>query len=128
MKLELKYLAGYLPYGLKVAYRDIISHEDDTEFTMSLDDMEMVLEETEYFPILRPLSDLLDEDSDIRINFDNELNEFDSTYLRQAIVNKSFFSKDIHFTFELIEVLYKMHFDIHNLIERRLAININDLK
>jgi hypothetical protein len=61
MKLELKHIVGYLPYGLKFKYCDVMSHENDYigECNYRSGEFQCVLNYSEYFPILRPLSDLV---------------------------------------------------------------------
>ena len=61
MKLELKHLAPYLPYGLKIAHRDAYCHTRDYEYILSPEKVEYVIDYSERFPILRPLSDLYKE-------------------------------------------------------------------
>jgi hypothetical protein len=78
--------------------------------------------------ILHPLSDLKNKDLDYWIEFSQAIDEMSTDYLIDALVNGTFYSRDIHFSFKLLQVLYSMHFDIHNLIERGLAIDINTLK
>jgi hypothetical protein len=145
MKLELKHLAPYLPYGLKgYAYSEDGYYETieegelvriDTGITRSgdtqekwlvVDDMEVPIHEFE--PILRPLSDLQNKDLDLWIDFGIEIDETNTHYLIEALVKGTFYAKDIHFAFRVREALFKMHFDVFGLIEKGLAIDINTLK
>lgn len=122
MKLELKHLAGYLPYGLK--YKD---------FPKGFDGIRKLDIQTFYWclengkPILRPLSGLTKENilemieySDFESIYFNGnpsdlifINTEDKTYLSDIIRNMDF--------------LFKNHFDVFNLIENNLAIDINTL-
>jgi hypothetical protein len=78
-------------------------------------------------PILRPLSDLQNQELDYYTQFELKTNEFDAEYLIEALVNKTFYAKDIHFSFKIYQVLFEMHFDVFSLIEKGLAININQI-
>ena len=44
------------------------------------------------------------------------------------LVNKSFYSKDIHLAFKIYEVLFEMHFDVFGLINKGLAISYSDVQ
>jgi len=126
MKLELKHLAPYLPYGVEYfnTHEDFIEQKGIINPHSCFD----ILRYEYIKPILRPLSDLLNEELDFYIDFNTILNEIDSRYLREAIVNKKFYSKDIHYSFEVWNCLLSMHFDIFGLIEQGLAIDINTLE
>ena len=119
MKLELKHLAGYLPYGLKVKFinGDIEEIEGFRNFKKS-----NVFYKAKYGnpcstdlpfkPILRPLSDLTQHAFSVwgisKKRFYKELKNGDLPYI-------------------ILNELYEWHFDVHNLIPNGLAININDL-
>ena len=111
MKLELKHLAPYLPYKLKVAdsimmkpkvmntgqgsssnwvgIKTVINYRDNNRFF--------------YKPILRPLYEL---------DIDNETNT--PSYIQGC-------------TYSYVNYLLSEHYDIFGLIERGLAIDINTL-
>lgn len=60
-KLELKYLAGYLPYDVKIAR---FTHEDiykRIEYSLRGNNIDEVVQYNNLKPILRPLSDLTKE-------------------------------------------------------------------
>jgi hypothetical protein len=121
MKLELKHLAPYLPYGLKV-----IDSDGNIDIVTCID-----IEEIDGYkikPILRPLSDLQNRDLDLWIDFGVEIDEMNTHYLIDALVGGTFYAKDIHFAFRVREALFKMHFDVFGLIPKGLAIDINTLK
>lgn len=136
-KLELKHLAGYLPYGLKA--KDINTKEVRIvtlfHFTYDMNTVgyNHLLHEglllSKHLPILRPLSDLTKE---IELNGEKfvPINELKSqcSYavgceLDKFIVYKNY--GDMHYW--IIKKLYEWHFDIHGLIEKGLAIEINTL-
>ncbi len=137
-KLELKHLAPYLPYGLKVY---IITSNDVLEI-LSLNKVlfrnQIFIETINgaygslYFkPILRPLSDLTK-----RFNGDSCF----ITYMWYSIIStdSDCFDKDDffekcelgmvdHLPYMVIPFLLENHFDVFGLIEKGLAIDINTL-
>ena len=121
MKLELKHLAPYLPYKLRIKtkygwdtmatlneYEVNGDHEDSYSYEDHPDEV------LEFKPILRPLSDLTDI----------EVEKLEYGYINSIIEKLK--SKEI----ELIvyEYLVKNHFDVFGLIEKGLAIDINTIK
>lgn len=140
MKLELKHLAGYLPYGLKgisieenlgleiVKGFSIYGKDDTVSLITNIDDIDMVL----FKPILHPLSDLTKEievngekfvpieklrTQGYNLNFDDDFTFED--FINFDILNNSF---------GFVQLLLKWHFDIYGLIEKGLAIDINTIK
>jgi len=132
MKLELKHLAGYLPYGLKTLtgwnnIEEIIGFKDETYFIKG-GNVYAYGDIQECKPILRPLSDLTKE---IEVNGQKfipiEFNAF--KHSKDDIIE--FQNRFIHYKgmkFGIIERLLEWHFDIHGLIENGLAIDINTLQ
>jgi hypothetical protein len=144
MKLELKRLAGYLPYGLKaeIEHNDIRTIEEITgidfrcafpnnyfifgniEGWSRIGDKKVLLSSSK--PILRPLSDLAKEIEDgltyydvLRIDFDkNGVNGFDFYYLQET---------PLEYPFYIVQKLIEWHFDVFGLIDKGLAIDINTL-
>jgi len=146
MKLELKHLAGYLPYGLEVAImgelKEPDSHEPiifelvglDTNYVEYHEIGRSVTEQAVFsdcFPILRPLSDLTKE---IEVNGEKfvpivEL-AFTSNLSMYQFIDGLFYSNNYgkylkikEMPYVVIEKLYEWHFDIHGLIEKSLAID-----
>jgi hypothetical protein len=150
MKLELKHLAGYLPYGLKIQG---VTHVEIAELSCcTKTGVNITTRSFQYGmwsdifdikPILRPLSDLTKE---IEIN--------GKKFVPNYILNNSFRagSKDLmpyKYTgynvelnietenysqtidlfdgFLIVQKLLEWHFDIYGLIEPGLAIDINTL-
>lgn len=117
-ELELRHLVGYLPYELNVKIRQerqISRHEwkwFETENILNPGFLTWNLENIT--PILHPLSDLTKEfiDSDII------LSDFCPEFL---IGNIS------EWNYGFVNRLYELHFDVHQLIENGLAIDINTL-
>ena len=144
-KLELKHLAPYLPYGLRVDvhYGFIMNmtwkRNIPTNDTENIS-VEGVLEDLHVKPILRPLSNLTKEiehngQKFVPIDFIN--GEFASTIPRKIEWNQSVKNQNLHFVlsewispedlYGLFELLFKWHFDIFGLIEKGLAVDINTL-
>lgn len=125
MELELKHLAPYLPYGLKVGKHfknEFYSEVMDTSIMSSL------FNDSRKKPILRPLSDLM---------IDNIFEDKAICFIDKSDNGGDFTIDDIYFKYKessfsdwrnAYEMLLKHHFDIHNLIDKGLAIDINTLK
>jgi hypothetical protein len=116
MKLELKDLAPYLPYG--VQYKD---NKNIVKILKSLDAVILMAdfghgdaqEFKELKPILRPLSDLQNEE------YENKI------FNREYIIDKE---ADSELGYYEWCYLFKNHFDVFGIIEKGLAIDINTLK
>lgn len=136
MKLELKYLAPYLPYGLGIVNSTLNQQHIKAFFKLKgikedkifLSRLSLPQDLKKYKPILRPLSDLDNNKLDYWIEFANKIDEMNVDYLIEALINKTFYAKDIHFSFRVYEVLFEMHFDVFGLIPQGLAIDINTLE
>ena len=140
MKLELKHLAGYLPYGLKTKgltaiYPDPIItgilggygsrvywNYHGATGAWKLEDIK---------PILRPLSDLIKE-IEVKgvklIPADNINREFFWDYVRnnmRALVKDESYILVGYLPALAVDKLLEWHFDIYGLIENGLAIDIN---
>jgi len=133
-KLELKHLAPYLPYSLKV----IMEGKKTNIAWMSTKNIAVIrpsgigdykkiswkYAHLNIKPILRPLLDLT-IDIEINGNYYLGLDEFSDR--EWALYNES--GKDIIqiLQYDCIIELIKRHFDVFGLIEKGLAININEL-
>ena len=150
MKLEIKHLSAYLPYGLKVKWgadtANLVGLVRDAvilngEFWMSSQKTSI----DNIKPILRPLSDLTKE---IEVNGEKFVpsKEFEKLYLNDCkwgnnsigfgIIGKSGFMTNLCFMnneiigecpLAIYELLIKWHFDIFGLLDANLAIDINSL-
>lgn len=134
MKLELKHLAPYLPYGLKGLKRF-----KDTDLINELDvgRLNGWLEPYSYKPILRPLSDLIKEvNSFLSVPYLDLMNDLHSDLKVYLEDNGELFIIDkcnlnmfhISYTRVFDDFLLEHHFDVFGLIEKGLAIDINTLK
>ena len=126
MKLELKHIAPYLPYGLKMYYEFL--HEGKPREWTLMDGTITLAIKNQNKPILRPLSDLtkqnvldITEYSDIEdVVFGGNpsslyfINSEDKTYLDDYLNS--------------LEYLFKHHFDVFGLIPEGLAIDINTIE
>ena len=138
MKLELKYLAPYLPYGLKIFVNEWKCEREISQLkqhSIVTKDFGNHLDFKHFKPILRPLSDLTKEiecngvklipmDSiiplieDHQTELNNPLNSEDpfKAMLDNLLSSNKMFLK-----------LLEFHFDVFGLIEKGLAIDKNTL-
>lgn len=146
MKLEKHHVAAYWPYGLQgYAMGEVVEgteYDDnptpklftvhapfsDNQLSVICDGVKDIIALSDFFPHLRPLSDLQNKDLDLWIEFGTKIDELNTEYLIEALVNGTFYSKDIHFAFKVYEVLHEMKFDRYGLIPEKLAYDINTLK
>jgi hypothetical protein len=143
MKLELKHLAPYLPYGLKGIYSEYIDKEKtdlgsfEKEELIGLNFKEekifltfgYVTERDDFVPILRPLSDLTKE---IEVNGEKFVpvkhKDIKTTSTLKHVAKYNFDYKELNFArWDVIQKLFEWHFDVFGLIEKGLAIDINTL-
>lgn len=130
MKLELKHIAPYLPYGLKFKTADgwctlLTINYDDSIINESYEES---YELNEIKPILRPLSDLMKE---IEVNGKTTLyidhisnSNADEKQTIKLIENNN--SLEVLEYWKILK-LYEWHFDLHNLIEQGLAVDVNSI-
>ena len=167
MKLELKHLTPYLPYGLRIrtykaekVFRELkmnilgvfdlelncswlsILEKKDNLCSKEIVDFPKIVTFSEYEenrlikPILRPLSDLtkeiiIDGESFIPIGKLGTRYSSIKCMLYENTVQLDVYdisSINLLHYLTTFEKLYEMHFDIHNLIEKGLAIDINTIK
>lgn len=136
MKLELKHLAPYLPYGLRInVYKKpdselYIENQPILDFKLSLmpKDVHLVCSKSRVFylesikPILRPLFDLTKE-----IEYDGNKApaiEFISTSNKDQEKTQNLLDSMLYvrLPYWKIKRLLEMHFDVFGLIEEGLAI------
>lgn len=129
-KLELKHLCHYLPYGLKAEDDEgnigklcTLSESGyvEIEYDLNIGQYEFYI--TCIKPILRPLSDFNLSDAYKEINETYTL-EYCNDLLNDAMVD-GFEAKWL--PYEAMEVMFKHHFDVFNLIPSGLAIDINTI-
>ena len=143
MKLELRHLSPYLPYKL-----DFITQSGKVFKSETKDCFEIrilkgnspngnkqyhsltlgKINRGEFKPILRPLSDL-NKDKPFIFELRNQENNDTLLWAVDQNTDESFISHyNNELTFSVLDYLYKNHFDIFNLIENNLAIDINTIK
>ena len=145
MKLELKHLACYLPYGLK-AYTLFQDGKNTIPLTKDVDCynvMSFVQNDTNYKIVLHPISDisqLFNQFVDV-MKFGKEykshlfFEEKPLTKLTDLFIIKSKLAVELSINkaqpltapYLAIEVLLKNHFDVFGLIDAGLAIDINQI-
>ena len=119
MKLELKHLAPYLPYGLmcqltdqsKIKVAKLCGAYTDNSYAF-FDTVESEHGYSKIKPILRPLADLDNDEYENRI------------FNRDYIIDKE---TDSELGYYEWCYLFENHFDVFGLIEKGLAIDINTL-
>ena len=151
MKLELKHLAPYLPYGLKTLngwnnIEEIIGLKDETYFIKG-GNVYAYGDIQDCNPILRPLSDLSKLGDELILINEHTINslieeKFNEEYgmfshykgildlTKDGDSNQRYDSnKTINFEiFEFVRSeLLRGHFDIFGLIEKGLAIDVNEI-
>jgi len=128
MKLELKHLAPYLPYGLKVqtSLNEVYILEGLNRENAYLVGLTYAADIFSIKPILRPMSDYEKIENDFDLSTD-----FDSTYVASnedlACINTG----NATYLSDMLQVtafLFANHFDVFGLIPAGLAIDINTLK
>jgi len=119
-KLELHHLAGYLPYGLGLVARNVLSETPRRIYSNlnAMNIMSLVEGDSLYKPILRPLSDLTRKEL--------ELEGFDSHIDYLTYENKGS-EWTLKAPFNMVQYLLSQHLDIHGLIPQKLAIDKNTL-
>jgi len=131
MKLELKHLAPYLPYGLKYRlYGNFPIQkgvdnwiEDIIEINPFNFTLEKVLTYETCKPILHPLSDI--HKNEFNFIYDKETDYYSINDWILLNAESRLTSK---FSYEFWALLFENHFDVFGLIEQGLAVDINTLK
>jgi hypothetical protein len=127
MKLELKHLAGYLPYRLKVS-NNLFPYDINTVSGLK-NETYFIENESKYAygdiytckPILRPLSDLKKE---IEVNGEKFVPK---DWIGYNYIGENLDTNIATWSHRTIQKLLEWHFDIYGLIEQNLAIDINTL-
>ena len=135
MKLELKHLAPYLPYGLKYQLKGNFPIEKWKENIieeiqeLTVDYVHKVLTWDTCKPILHPLSDFNEEYKIQIIEEDFYGDDGHMDHLVEVIEGKVYApSIGLIITYEQMQKLFEWHFDVFNLIPEGLAIDINTIE
>ncbi|AMR34158.1 hypothetical protein A0256_23255 [Mucilaginibacter sp. PAMC 26640] len=127
MKLELKHLSPYLPYGLKVIPNEFLKHQTcvlgiqldplNIEIVRYGEIRESKVALKNIKPVLKPLSDLYNTDG------------FSLSKMISHGYHNSFWSKEKfsvkHVYYHDLLILLEHHFDVFGLIDSGLAIDVN---
>ena len=138
-KMELKYLCGYLPYELK--FKDFgcddgiddigtLAGIDLLSNTVSDTDGNFDIKITDIKPLLLPLSALTEPEYQSVFDEFSEV-ESDDLFERLQFAGKGLipYSKVCDkLSFEIINILFKNHFDIHGLIPAGFALDKRNFK
>jgi hypothetical protein len=140
-KLELKHLAPYLPYGLKVKLIEFnrnykVGSMYDLSIQLLHDRFKSGSNSEIFKPILRPISDLFNEDfekDELGFSFLERLinkRKCDAEYdfIEALEDDKSSADEKMQFApYSIIVKLLEKHFDVFGLIPTGLAIDINTI-
>ena len=142
--MKLSEIVGYLPYGLKGQIQENIHRgwlSSGTIITLGIDSLDMLIEDKSIKPILHPLTDLtkpitVDGKEFVPIDELQVVDSFATTYCEitktiKMFPDGTFDNVEWVFLFEfneVVELLYQWHFDIHGLIEKGKAIDINEVE
>lgn len=147
MKLELKHIAPYIPYGVEGLFTlssvaNIPKHKDEERIKLLTED------NIAFFRrfcklILRPLSDIHKEivhngkkvypwrevnkllNGEYNADYNNiEVNEYGGLRINFGDQSSGY---DLRESYEVVQLLLEWHFDINGLTEKGLAIDINEL-
>lgn len=147
MELELKHLAHYLPFGFKVlrAYNKEIMLLNGISAPYTIEAVELynyencallafgggkIDEYDDFKPILRPLSDLtkeIEHNGEKFVPYIKLYNDYPRLTKSEIGFLNDLIDKTLEIEYRIVQKLLEWHFDIHNLIENGLAININTL-
>ena len=125
MKLELRHLAPYLPYSVKIEHPTIMNGKRKISELYSIKEFHIEIQHRMYVEIsqckliLKPISDLSLLVVEEFEKYDGKRNGVDE--IIENIELKSL-------PYECIEFMFKNHYDFFRLIEKGLAIDINTLE
>ncbi len=139
MELELKHLAPYLPYGLKVTFEADEYQHEVIGLSICSRGIEVISPFLDFgqanikdvIPILRPLSDLWKGDLE-HLTDHHSTDYFSDNKGLKDLITQSLNNSNLHhyiefLPFGLVQWLIENHYDIYNLIEKGLAIDMNTL-
>lgn len=128
MKLELKHIVGYLPYGLKVINNKTgqINEVDGFDVKLFYLKNEIADYHNEIKPILHPMSDLssyhISVLRSIRFPRAEQWTKQHYSFIKEV---KSFPELQLY---KIVQKLYEWNFDVHMLIEKDVAVDIKKTK
>jgi len=136
MKLELKHLVPYLPYGLQMANGKFVGgiitmNPHSASFKITCSDWWENISDEKYKPILRPMSDLESPADGYSVILEKMVREAENhcdvydEWMDSYFENKG--NRILQAPFEIIDELFKQHYDVFGLIPAGLAIDINTI-
>jgi len=146
MKLELKHLSPYLPYGLKIRVIAIygkINKPKKAEVTneLTVGNLWSFIGNSSFghkkcTPILKPLRDIRNDNSKEMLEFEYvDTDGYFNCYLKDRLITThDFFKLDgtyyktTQMPYDFIEYLVSQHYDVFGLIPLGLAIDINTIE
>ena len=143
-KLTINELKGYLGTGLQMRHNYTKARHDGEKklrlwvMELTFTSISMAIRNQDRKPLLYPLSSLTEYREDLGFVPIEELqrlfefdDDFEITNHLQILLHNlehGYYYFPPNFFLNLYEKLYEWHFDVHNLIDRNLAINIKTLK
>jgi hypothetical protein len=143
-KLTINELKGYLGTGLQMRHNYTKARHDGEKklrlwvMELTFTSISMAIRNQDRKPLLYPLSSLTEYREDLGFVPMEELNRlfllakleyYSSDFCNGAILLSTIISDfNILSIKEKLDLLYSWHIDVHNLIDRNLAINIKTLK
>jgi hypothetical protein len=141
MELEVKHLAPYLPYGLKLVFDNFPLHSKECSHirTLELDcghDFNLYLQRGDIKPILHPLSSInkpIEVNGKTVVVLDLIRNTNHSFYFSAGYICEKCLDYSLQhegygtYPYWIIEILAEHHIDFQGLIPAGLAIDINTL-
>jgi hypothetical protein len=137
-KITINELKGYLGTGLKIKFKIIGRYSSTKEDVLQGRHVDNLSIYKFFKPLLYPLSSLTEYREDLgfvpieelnRLSLLAKLEYYSSDFCNGAILLSTIISGfNILSIKEKLDLLYSWHIDVHNLIDRNLAINIKTLK
>jgi len=128
MKLQLKHLSVYLPHKLNVQYLD----RDNDIFKireLSIDTYPYLINQTQFKPILRPMSDLTSEDFQLKYLYFELIGTNSELYGSfEEFTDFVYETTPEYLPFIVFNQLIKWKYDCFSLIKEGLAIDRHTLK
>ncbi len=132
MELEVKHLAPYLPYGLKLVFENYPLHTKDCPHVRILEldcghDFNLYLQRGHIKPILNPKTHIHNLQHEILIRWGGGLADRAKSEWLKTMTDDMLYSAYNSLRYDFIEFMAEHHIDIFGLIPARLAIDINTL-
>jgi hypothetical protein len=143
MELELKHIAPYFRYGLKMTFREggrISTLQAMYNYTHETHPIRLVLDgmDSEHIWMFKPILKPLSEFNPLTIETDDKIKEFvgrrywcdayDDFLYVYANDMANLDTRLLQAPYPIFNYLLSQHYDVFGLIPKRLAISVNDLK